>query len=124
MLLQVITDALDGYNLVTLHLLLPLDLMTNGYFKKMEKAVRRDYLTNPITRELQIDPEKDMTTIKVDLKLSTLKPNAKVMTKIYHNFKNGERKRIMNSWKAAGVIGTIQKSRSGEISILSFKEKY
>ena len=52
MLLQVITDALDGYNLVTVHLLLPLDLMTNGYFKKMEKAARRDYLTNPIMREL------------------------------------------------------------------------
>ena len=107
MLLQVITDALDGYNLVTIHLLLPLDLMTNGYFKKMEKAVRRDYLTNPITRELQIDPEKDMTTIKVDLKLSSLKPNAKVMTKIYHNFKNEERKGIMNNWSAAGVIDAI-----------------
>ena len=81
----------------------------------MEKAARRDYLTNPITRELQIDPEKDMTTIKVDLKLSTLKPNAKVMTKIYHNFKNEERKGIMNNWNAAGVIGAIQKGRSGEV---------
>ena len=107
------------------HLLLPLDLTTKGYFKKMEKAALRDYFTNTITRELQIDPEKDMTTIKVDLKLFTLKPNAKVMTKIYHNFKNEERKRIMNSWKAAGVIGTIQKGRSGEvIDFNPFKEKY
>ena len=70
---------LDNYHLVTIivpkkttHLLQPLDLKTNDSFKNMEKGAFRDYFTNSIPKELQIDPEKDVTTIKVDLKFSTL----------------------------------------------------
>ena len=40
----------------------------------MEIAAFRDYFTNTITKELESDPNKDVTTIKVALKLSTLKP--------------------------------------------------
>ena len=79
------------------HLLQPLDLTRNGSFKKMEKAAFRDYFTNTITRELEIDPEKDLTTIKVDLTLSTLKPiHAMVMTKIYQHFNKDGRETILN----------------------------
>ena len=74
-----ITDVLDNYNLVTImvpnnltHLLQSLDLTTNDYFKNIAKAAFRDYFTNTITKEFQIDPDKDVTTIKVDLKFITL----------------------------------------------------
>ena len=73
------------------HLLQSLDLTINGSFKKMEKAAFRDHFTNMITRELEIGPEKDVTTIKIDLTLSTLKPiHAMMTTNIYQHFnKNG-----------------------------------
>ena len=53
----------------------------------MESTAFRDYFRNTITKELESDPNKDVTTIKVDLKLSTLKPiHAKLMNEIYqHN---------------------------------------
>ena len=56
------------------HLLQPLDLTTNGAMKKMEKRAFSEYFTNCIANELIKDPEKGVTTIEVDLKLSTLKP--------------------------------------------------
>ena len=120
---QVITDALDNYNLVTVmvpknltHLLQPLDLTTNGSFKKMEKAAFRDYFTNMITRELKIDPEKDVTTIKVDLTLSTLKSiHTMMMTEIYQPFNKDGQETILNGWKAAGVVCAIDEGRSGAI---------
>ena len=49
------------------HLLQPLDLTTDGSFKKIEKAAFSNYFTTTLTKELQVDPEKDVTTIKVDL---------------------------------------------------------
>ena len=58
----------DDYSIVTVmvpknltHLLQPLDLTTNGSFKKIEKAAFSNYFTSTITKELQVDPEKDMT---------------------------------------------------------------
>ena len=120
---QVITDALDNYNLVTVmvpknltHLLQPLDLTTNGSFKKMEKAAFRDYFTNTITRQLKIDPQKDVTTIKVDLTLSTLKSiHTMMMTEIYQYFNKDGQETILNGWKAAGVVCAIDEGRSGAI---------
>jgi len=56
------------------HLLQPLDLTTNGAMKKMENCAFSEYFTNCITKELLKDPERDVTNIDVDLKLSTLKP--------------------------------------------------
>ena len=96
------------------HLLQPLNLTTNGSFKKMEKAAFRDYFTNRITSELQIGPEKDVTTIKIDFTLSTLKPiHAMVMTNIYQHFNKNGRETILNGWKAAGVIRAVEEGRSG-----------
>ena len=94
---QVITAALNNYNLVTVmvpknltHLLQPLDLTTNSSFKKMEKVAFRDYFTNTITRELEIDPEKDVTTIKVNLTL-------------------------LDGWKAAAVVRAVEEGTSGSV---------
>ena len=60
--------------------------MSVNFIQKMERA-DGDYFTNTIM-ELESDPEKDVTAIKVDLKLSTLKPiHAKLMNEIYQHFK-------------------------------------
>ena len=38
---------------------------------------------------LKIDPDRDVTSIEVDLRLSTLKPrHAKVMTDLYHHLQS------------------------------------
>ena len=56
------------------HLLQPLDITTNGKIKKMEKQAFSEYFTSSIMAELLADPPKDVTTIKLDLRLATLKP--------------------------------------------------
>ena len=61
-----------------------------------------------------MDPEKDVTIIKVDLILSTLKPlHGKVMTEIYEHFKQNGRGTILNGWKAAGVNQAVKDARNG-----------
>ena len=65
------------------HLLQPSDLTTNGVVKKMEQRKFSDYFTNCINEILLADPKRDVTTLKVDLKLSTLKPvNAITVSKV------------------------------------------
>ena len=55
-----------------------------------------------------MDPEKDVTTIKVDLILSTLKPlHVKGMTEIYEHFKQDGCGTISNGWK------TVKDARNG-----------
>ena len=71
-------------------------------------------LTWPFQKKLESDPEKDVTTIEVDLKLSTLKPiHAKLMKKIYQHFKQAGRRTILNGWKSAGVVRAVEDARSG-----------
>ena len=66
------------------HLLQPLDLLTNGAVKKMEKRPFSEYFSSCITEEMLRDPGKDVTTIEADLKLSTLKPrHGKLMKELY-----------------------------------------
>ena len=118
---------MEDYNLVTVmvpknltHLLQPLDLTTNRSFKKMESNAFRDYFRNTITKELDSDPNKDVTTIKVDLKFSTLKPiHAKLMNKIYQHFKQASRQTILNGWKSAGVVGAVDDARGGVVAELN-----
>ena len=54
------------------HLSQPLDLATN-VAKKMEQSQFSDSFTDCIMEALRADPKRDVTIIKVDLKLSTLK---------------------------------------------------
>ena len=50
----------------------------------MEKRAFSEYFTSYITEEMLRDPGKDVTTIKVDLELSTLKPrHGKLMKELY-----------------------------------------
>ena len=98
---QLITSALDDYNIVTVmvsrnmnHLLQPLDLITNESFKKQEKNSFSEYITTVITKELQSNHNKDVATIDVYLKLSTV--HAKLMIQIYEHFKSEGRQTILN----------------------------
>ena len=77
----------------------------------------RDYFTNTITKELESDPNKDETMIKVDLKLSTLKPiHAKLMKEMYQHFKQAGRQTILNGWKSAGMVRAVEDARSGAVA--------
>ena len=71
------------------HLLQPLDLTTNSTVKNIEKREFTAYFTNTIVSALQKDPNIDVTTIEIDLKLSTLKPiHAATMGKVYKFLKS------------------------------------
>ena len=79
-----------------MHLLQPLDLTTNGVAKKMEKKDFSEYFTSAITQAMLKNPNINVTTIEVDLKLSTLKPlHAATLIKIYNFFKTDEGKKII-----------------------------
>ena len=54
------------------HLLQPLDLTTNATFKKIERKESSNYFTSAILKELIKDPNLDVTTISVDIRLTTL----------------------------------------------------
>ena len=52
------------------HLLQPLDVTTNGTIKKIEKKEFSNYIASIITQQMLIDSSRDITTLKIDLKLS------------------------------------------------------
>ena len=56
------------------HLLQPLDLTTNDSLKKFEKKAFSEYFCSSILKELKDYTTCDVTSITVDLGLSTLKP--------------------------------------------------
>ena len=93
------------------HLLQPLDLTTNGEVKKMEQCEFSNYFTNCITEALLDDHKRDVTTIKVDLKLSTLKPIlAKTVSKVNEHLKSDKGKQaILNGFRATGITEAVKK---------------
>ena len=84
------------------HLLQPLDLTTNASFKKYEERAFSEYFTSCIMEALKNDPDRDVLTIKIDLRL---KPrHAKVMTDMYQHLKSEKGKEIIKTgWKVAGI---------------------
>ena len=95
------------------HLLQPLELTTNEVVKKMEQRDFSNYFTNCITEALLADPKRNVTTIKVDLKLSTLKPiHAKTVSKEYEDLKSDKGNQvILNGFRAAGIREAVKKIR-------------
>ena len=87
------------------HLQQPLALTTNASLRKMEKGGFNDYFTSTITKVLENEPNRDVATIEVDLKLSTLKPiHAMVLMDIYDFLLSKKGKKVvLNGWKAAGI---------------------
>lgn len=55
------------------HLMQLLDLITNAFVKRMENCGFMDYFTSIIPEAMLQDPKRNVTTIDVDLKLSTSK---------------------------------------------------
>ena len=92
----------------------PLDLTTNASVKKMEKRAFSDYFTSTITEAMLQNPQRDVTTIEVDLKLSTLKPmHGKLMLTVYDFLRKEQGKQIiLSGWRAAGITEAIKKARS------------
>ena len=87
------------------HLLEPLDLTTNGSLKKFGKKAFNEYFCSSILKELKNDPTCDVTTINVDLSLSTLKPlHAEVMKNAFNYFASCRGNEIITAeWKALGI---------------------
>ena len=67
-------------------------------------------------QELLNDPAKDVTTIKVDLRLSVLKPlHFETLKKVMDFFKSTDGQEIIKSWfRSAGITDAIQKARDGQ----------
>ena len=73
-----VMDTLSSYGIEVVivpknmtHLLQPFDLTTNASFKKYEKRDFSEYFTSCIMEALTNDPDRDVTTIHVDLRFST-----------------------------------------------------
>ena len=92
-LTQKVKDALSANQIESVmvpknmtHLLQPLDLTTNASFKKFEKRAFTEYFTSCNMKALEIEPDHNVASIEVDLRLSTLKPcHAKVMMELYEH---------------------------------------
>ena len=83
----------------------------------MESKAFSDYFTKVIMDEMLNNPEVDVTTIKVDLKLSTLKPkHAETIIRIYKYLQTEEGKKIiLSGWKAAGITEALQEARNSSL---------
>ena len=80
------------------HLLQPLDLTTNTSSKKIEKRAFSKYFSTSIVETLKEDPTLDVTAIKVDSWLSTLKLlHVIVMKKAFQFLKSLKGKEVILS---------------------------
>ena len=97
------------------HLLQPLDLTTNLIFKILEKQSFSKYFTDVITDALADDPDRDVTTIDVDMKLSTMKPlHARCMGETYSYLLSPcGRRIIISGWEASGILQAVSEARIG-----------
>ena len=78
------------------HFLQSLNLTTNAAFKKYEKQALSGYFSAREIETLKSDSTWDVTTIKVDLHFSNLKPyHAKAMTDLYHYLSSDKRWSLM-----------------------------
>ena len=120
-IVQVMMPKNMTYLLQTLH------LKTNMSLKKMEKKCFSEYFTNAITKEMLPDPKRDVTTIEVDLRLSTLKPeHAKVMKKVYEFLQSKKGCDVIKAgWRAASITGVLKEARdTGCISMKPFSLQF
>ena len=113
------TFASHGIKVVMLpknmtHLLKPLDLTTNSSLQKFEKKAFSEYSCSSILKELRNDPTCDVTAIKVDLRLSTLKPlHNEVIKNAYNYLASCRGKEIIRSqWKASGITDGIHETHT------------
>ena len=91
----------------------PLDLTTNASVKKMEKKCFSEHFTSAIMKEMLRGPKRDVTTIEVDLRLSTLKlEHAKVMRKVYEFLQSEKGCDVVRAgWRVAGITDVLKDAR-------------
>ena len=102
------------------HLLQPLDVTTNGIIKKIGKKEFGDYIVSIIINKILIDSSRDVTTIKIDLNLSTLKPlHLNTLIQIFNYFITSDGESIIKSvFQATGITNAIENARQGNIPSL------
>ena len=68
---------------------------------------------NAVTKEMLRDLKRDVTTIEVNLRLSTLKPeHAKVMRKVYEFLQSEKDCDVIKAgWRAAGITDVLKEAR-------------
>ena len=81
---------------------------------KKTKKYFSNYFTTSITKAMLADPNRDVASIKVDLKLSTLKPmHAKTVSRVFMYLHDEEgRKVILNGFRAAGITKAVESTRA------------
>ena len=79
----------------------------------MEQREFSNYFTNCITEALLVDPKRDVTVMKVDLKLYTLKPiHAETVSKVNKHLNSDNGKQIiLNGFRVAGITEAVKKIR-------------
>ena len=78
------------------HLLQPFDLTANASLKIIQKRALSKRFVSSILEALKEDPTREVTTIKVDLRLSALKPlHANVMKEAEQFFKSLKGKEVI-----------------------------
>ena len=82
-----------------------------------------EYFTSCIMEILTNDPDRDVTTIKVDFRWSTLKPrHAKAMTDMYQHLKSEKGKEIIKTgWRAASITDILKDAREGNGNTITLK---
>ena len=107
------------------HLLQPLDLSTNRYFKNFEKKAFSNYFTETITAAMLQENDRDITSIEVDFKLSTFKPKHGGLMGELFNFFNSEKgmEIIKAGWSYSGITSAIMNARNGDMDFLNLEER-
>ncbi|KAI6659576.1 hypothetical protein LOD99_14499 [Oopsacas minuta] len=99
------------------HLLQSLDLSRNRSFKHFEKKAFSNYFTETITAAMLQEPDRDITTIDVDFKLSTLKPeHVRLMGELFTFFNSEKGIEIIKGGSSySGIALAITNSRKGDM---------
>ena len=87
----------------------------------MEQREFSNYFTNCITEALLVDPKRDVTVMKVDLKLYALKPiHAETVSKVNKHLNSDNGKQIiLNGFRVAGITEAVKKIRENPKSGLN-----
>ena len=102
------------------HLLQPLDITTNFTIKKFKKKKFSNYIASIINKISLTDSSHDVIAIKIDLKLSTLKPwHYNTQIQIFNYFKTSDSEWIIKlGFQATGITNAIANARQGSIPSL------
>ena len=108
------------------HLLQPLDLTKNASLKKIEKRTFSKYFSSSIMEALKQNPTRDVTTIKVDLRLSVLKLlRDNVMKEAYQFFESlKDKEMILSGWRGAGITESLRQTREANENSVSLNSLF